>query len=97
MKKEFSFRNGKRGAIVQAPPGKRRITIRLDEDVLQWFRAQVHAAGGGSYQTLINLALRDHMATRREPLAETVRRVLREELPGYVVVRARGKQPRGRR
>ena len=61
--------------------GKTRITIRLDEDLLQWFRKQVHGAGGGSYQTLINAALREHVSTNREPLEATLRRVLREELP----------------
>lgn len=58
-------------------PGKTRITIRLDDDLLQWFRAQVRSSRG-SYQTLINLSLRDHIA--REPLEATLRRVVREEL-----------------
>ena len=57
--------------------GKTRITIRLDDDLLQWFRARVRSSGG-SYQTLINLSLRDHMA--REPLESTLRRVVREEI-----------------
>jgi hypothetical protein len=58
-------------------PGKTRITIRLDDDLLQWFREQVRSSGG-SYQTLINLSLRDYIA--REPLEATLRRVVREEL-----------------
>jgi uncharacterized protein (DUF4415 family) len=62
------------------PSGKARITIRLDEDLVQWFKDQVHAAGGGNYQTLINGALREHMERKREPLEETLRRVIREEL-----------------
>jgi len=57
MKKEYDFSKGKRGAIDPTPPGKTRITIRLDNDVLDWFRQQVHLAGGGNYQTLINNAL----------------------------------------
>ncbi len=81
MKKEYDFRKGRRGAVVPLPPGKTRITIRIDDDVLDWFRAQVHAAGGGSYQTLINRALRRHMEHEQEPLEQTLRRVLREELP----------------
>jgi|SRR6267154_5763298 len=97
MKKEYSFKEGKRGAVVQSPPGKRRITIRLDEEVLRWFRARVHAAGGGSYQALINLALREHVSNRKEPLEETVRRVLREELPGYAIRKVRAKRARSRR
>jgi len=80
MKKQYDFRKGKRGRVLPVPPGKSRITIRLDDDVLAWFREQVHAAGGGNYQTLINLALREHISDRKEPLEETLRRVLREEL-----------------
>lgn len=56
------------------------ITIRLDDDVLAWFRDRVEATGGGNYQTLINAALREHIEQRREPLEETLRRVVREEL-----------------
>jgi hypothetical protein len=52
----------------------------LDEDVLAWFRGQVEAAGGGNYQSLINDALRQHIARAREPLEETLRRVIREEM-----------------
>jgi uncharacterized protein (DUF4415 family) len=80
MKKEYDFRKGKRGPVVPVPRGKTRITIRLDDDVLAWFREQVHAAGGGNYQTLINLALREYIAGQKEPLEKTLRRVLREEL-----------------
>jgi uncharacterized protein (DUF4415 family) len=81
MKKEYDFSKGKRGAVIPVPRGKTRITIRLDDDILDWFRAKVHAAGGGSYQTLINQALRKHIEREAEPLEETLRRVLREELP----------------
>jgi hypothetical protein len=81
MRREYDFRQGKRGAVLKTAPGKTRITIRLDNDVLDWFRAQVHAAGGGSYQTLINVALQQHVRAGREPLEQTIRRVLREELP----------------
>ncbi len=80
MKKEYDFRRGKRGAVLSIPSGKTRITIRLDADVLEWFREQVHAAEGGNYQTLINLALREHIKRRHESLEKTLRRVLREEL-----------------
>ena len=62
------------------PSGKTRITIRIDEDILAWFREQVHAAGGGNYQTMINQALCDYVQQRKEPLEEVLRRVLREEL-----------------
>jgi uncharacterized protein (DUF4415 family) len=80
MRKEYDFSQAKRGAVVPVPPGKTRITIRLDDDLIQWFKDEVHAAGGGSYQTLINNALREHMGQKREPLEETLRRVIREEL-----------------
>ncbi len=80
MDSEYDFSKGKRGAIDPVPPGKTRITIRLDDDILSWFRAEVHAAGGGNYQTLINDALRQYIQQKREPLEETLRRVLREEL-----------------
>ncbi len=80
MKDEYDFSNGRRGAIDPLPPGKTRITIRLDDDILDWFREQVNAAGGGNYQTLINRALREYMQQRQEPLEETLRRVVREEL-----------------
>lgn len=80
MEDEYDFSQGKRGAIEPTLPGKTRITIRLDDDVLAWFREQVHLAGGGNYQTLINDALREYIQQRREPLEETLRRVLREEL-----------------
>ena len=80
MKKEYDFSKGKRGPVVRLPPGKRRVTIRLDDDVLEWFREQVDQAGGGNYQTLINQALRDYVDRAREPLESTLRRVIREEL-----------------
>lgn len=67
------------GAVRSRPvsPGKTRITIRLDDDVLDWFRDQAEAAGGGNYQTMINAALREYITRRAEPLEETVRRVVR--------------------
>jgi len=80
MRKEYDFGKGKRGPVVNTPPGKTRITIRLDQDVIDWFKGQVDEAGGGNYQTLINRALREYMGQTREPLEETLRRVVREEL-----------------
>ena len=68
MDSEYDFSQGKRGAIDPIPPGKTRITISLDDNILTWFRAEVHAAGGGNYQTLINNALRQHIQQKREPL-----------------------------
>jgi len=80
MRKEYDFTKAKRGPVVPVPPGKTRITIRLDDDLLEWFRDQVDNAGGGNYQTLINDALRRYVDDAREPLEETLRRVIREEM-----------------
>ncbi len=83
MKKEYDFSKAKRGPVVPTPAGKTRITIRLDDEILDWFRQQVHASGGGNYQSLINAALRDYIVDKKEPLEETLRRVIREEIPEY--------------
>ena len=80
MKKEYNFSKGKRGAVSPAPKGKTRITIRIDDDILDWFRGEVEAAGGGNYQTLINQALREYLNQQQQPLEELLRRVVREEL-----------------
>ena len=80
MRKEYDFSAGKRGPVMRVPGRKKRITIRIDEDVLDWFRQQVEEAGGGSYQALMNQALREYIETSSEPLEQTLRRVLREEL-----------------
>ena len=80
MRKEYDFSNAKRGPAVATPKGKTRITIRLDDDVVAWFKEQVHKSGGGNYQSLINAALREHIKRSDEPLEATLRRVLREEL-----------------
>jgi uncharacterized protein (DUF4415 family) len=80
MKPEYDFSNAKRGAIAPVPPSKTRITIRIDEDLLEWFRQQVNVIGGGNYQTLINDALREYVERQKEPLEDVLRRVLREEL-----------------
>ena len=80
MKREYEFGGGKRGAVVRVPKTKTRITIRLDRDILDWFRDQVDRAGGGNYQTLINEALRQHIHRCEEPFEKTLRRVIREEI-----------------
>ena len=80
MKKEYNFKKGKRGAVIPVPKGKTRITIRIDDDILDWFRGEVEAAGGGNYQTLINQALREYLKQQQQPLEELLRRVVREGL-----------------
>jgi len=83
MKKIYDFAKGKRGPVSPVPPGKLRITIRIDQDILEWFKARVAAAGGGNYQTMMNDALRQLMMSERQPLESSLRRVVREELAAY--------------
>lgn len=81
MKKEYNFSKGKRGALDPIPPGKTRITIRLDTDILDWFREQADSRGGGNYQTMINMTLREYIKHYSgESLEKTIRRIVREEL-----------------
>ena len=76
MRDNYDFSKGERGAVVKTT--KERITIRLDPDIIQWFKDQVH--GGGNYQSMINEALRHHVQRQGEPLESTLRRVIREEM-----------------
>jgi len=78
MKTEYDFTKGIRCPVVPSEKGKTRVTIRLDDDVLVWFKAKVDAQGGGNYQTMINQVLRSHIKQDR-PVAELLREVLREE------------------
>lgn len=82
MRKEYDFSRGKRGAVVPSP-GKTRITIMLDNDVLEYFRDRADSLGGG-YQTMINAALKsavDCAKSGEEPLTVAkLREVLRQEL-----------------
>ena len=80
MRKHYDFSKAKRGALVPPTPGKTRITIRLDDEVLDWFREQANSAGGGNYQTRINDALRLYVREQQKPLETVLRRVVREEL-----------------
>jgi uncharacterized protein (DUF4415 family) len=85
MRKEYDFSKGKRGAIIPSP-GKTRITIMLDDDVIEYFRAKAEAQGTG-YQTMINAALREALPAAKGktkddlPITvEVLRKILREEL-----------------
>ncbi len=71
MKNEYDFSNAKQGALSPLPVGKKRITIRLDTDVIEYFKNQVEEAGGGNYQGLINQALQDHI--KGKDMADIVR------------------------
>lgn len=82
MRDEYDFSKGKRGAVISSP-GKTRITIMLDDDIIEAFRVRAESAGTG-YQTLINSVLREAITVakdKQKPLTiATLRRVLREEL-----------------
>lgn len=85
MRKTYDFSNGKRGAVI-ASPGKTRITIMLDDDVIEHFRARAEAQGTG-YQTMINAALREAISAAKGRKAEDrpvtlaeLRKTIREEL-----------------
>lgn len=79
MKEHYNFSQGKRGAVVSTEK-KERITIRLDSDIIHWFKDQAHHMGGGNYQTLINKALHSYIENQEESLENILRRVIREEL-----------------
>ena len=74
------FAKGKRGPVITADPNKVRITIRLDADIVEYFKSQVIQSGGGNYQTLINNALRKSMGTDESTLEKKLRKIIREEL-----------------
>lgn len=79
MKKEYDFSKGKRGPVMRQK-GKTRITIHLDDAVLEAFRDRADTAGRG-YQTMINEALREHLGRSAGQVdAATIRRIVREEM-----------------
>lgn len=83
MKAEYDFSKGKRGAAIPQK-GKTRISIFIDNSVLESFRARAEQAGTG-YQTMMNDALRRYLSETDQPVTEKLlRQVLREEMPGYV-------------
>lgn len=71
MKEEYDFSKGTRGAIDPSAEHQTQITIRLDNDVIEWFRAQVEAAGGGDYHSLMNQALMEHIWSLQDSFQET--------------------------
>ena len=75
-----NFSKGRRGPVVKPDPNKVRITIRLDADIIEYYKNIVNEAGGGNYQTLINDALREHIQANDKGLEKTIRKVIREEL-----------------
>jgi BrnA antitoxin of type II toxin-antitoxin system len=83
MRAEYAFSKGKRGAVIPQK-GKTRISIFIDNAVLDAFRARAEQAGIG-YQTMMNHVLKRAIAESDQPLTEgTLRQILREEMPNYV-------------
>lgn len=80
MKANYDFKKARRGAVLSVPSRKLRITIRLDQKIVDWFRSKVESQGGGNYQSMINEALLSHIDRHEQPFEDTIRRVLREEL-----------------
>ena len=92
--RNIDFSRARRGPVVRNEPGKTKISIRLDNTVLEYFRGLVDNMGGGNYQTLINDALLEYV--HRRSTLDAVRQVVREELRPYGAGRGsnRGIQPR---
>ena len=76
--RDIDFTNATRGPVIPSEPGKTKISIRLDNRVLDYFRNIVEKAGGGNYQTLINDALMEYI--QRQSMLDVVRQAVREEL-----------------
>ncbi len=95
MRAEYDFSKGKRGALI-TPKGKTRITIYIDNAVLDEFRGRAERAGTG-YQTMMNEALRVYLSKSEQPVTEAVlRQVIREVLPEVSRLRTRSSS-RGKR
>jgi len=83
MRAEYDFSKGKRGAILPQK-GKTRISIFIDNAVLDGFRARAEKAGTG-YQTMMNEALREYLSESDHPVTEkALRQILRQEMPEYL-------------
>lgn len=80
MKANYSFNKARRGAVIPPSGNKVRITIRLDRDLVQWFKSQAEAHGGGNYQTMLNDALRAYTKHHDVSLEKLLRKVVREEI-----------------
>jgi uncharacterized protein (DUF4415 family) len=93
--RDIDFAGARRGPVTKPERGKTKISIRLDNAVLEHFRRLVDQGGGGNYQTLINDALRDYVRARST--LDAVREVVREALAPYggasALRRLRGKVP----
>ena len=92
--RDIDFSHATRGAVVKPEPGKTKISIRLDNSVIEAFRALADEAGGGNYQTLINDALVAYL--HQHTVLEAVRQVVREEMGAAKATTAR-RRPKSRR
>jgi BrnA antitoxin of type II toxin-antitoxin system len=83
MRTEYDFSKGKRGAVIPQK-GKTRISIFIDNSILDQFRVRAQKTGTG-YQTMMNEALRQYLSETDQPVTEqTLRQVLRQEMPEYL-------------
>ena len=89
--RDIDFSRAKRGAVVKPEPGKTKISIRLDNGVLEYFRTLVDTAGGGNYQTLINDALLKYV--HRRSTVDVLRQAVREDLAPYGIARRANPAP----
>lgn len=80
MKANYDFGKARRGAVVASSGNKVRITIRLDREIVEWFKSMVEKQGGGNYQTMLNQALWAYIERHDESLEELLRKVVREEI-----------------
>jgi uncharacterized protein (DUF4415 family) len=76
--RDIDFTHATRGPVIPSEPGKTKISIRLDNRILDYFRSIVEKAGGGNYQTLINDALLEYI--QQQSILDVVRQAVREEL-----------------
>ena len=90
--RDIDFSEAKRGPVAKPEPGKTKISIRLDNAVIESFRSRADQAGGGNYQTLINDALVEHL--HQQTVLEAVRQVIREELREATVAPRRARSRR---
>jgi uncharacterized protein (DUF4415 family) len=80
MKANYDFSKARRGAVVPPSGNKTRITIRLDRDLVEWFKSRAEAQGCGNYQTMLNDALRTYTEHQDASLEKLLRKVVREEI-----------------
>jgi len=75
--RDIDFTHAKRRPVVPSEPGKTKISIRLDNRVLDHFRSIVEPPGAGNYQTLVKDALMAYI--QQHSVLEAVRQAVRDE------------------